>query len=105
MVVVSALPPRKTMMSPDVLAVVHFLKFFRQYLLGRQFLLRTDHSALQWWRRTPQPIGQHARWLTIIEEFNFDVQHRPGTAHRNADALSRRPVLVEIVREKKNPVT
>jgi transposase InsO family protein len=89
----------------ELLAVVHFLKFFRQYLLGRQFLLRTDHSALQWLRKTPQPIGQHARWLTIIEEFNFDVQHRPGTAHRNADALSRRPILVEVIRERKNAVT
>lgn len=70
------------------------MKTYRAYLLGRKFLLRTDHSALQWLRRTPLPIGQQARWLTTIEEFDFDVKHHAGTAHVNADALSRRPHLV-----------
>src|SRR6218665_2165023 len=78
----------------ELLAIVYFLKTYRAYLLGRKFLLRTDHSALQWLRRTPLPIGQQARWLTTIEEFDFDVKHRAGTAHVNADALSRRPHLV-----------
>jgi transposase InsO family protein len=75
----------------ELLAAVHFLKSHRQYLLGREFLLRTDHAALQWLRRTPEPIGQQGRWLEILEEFNFTVEHRPGAKHGNADALSRRP--------------
>ena len=41
----------------ELLAVVHFLKLFKQYLLGRQFRVRTDHAALVWLRRTPDPIG------------------------------------------------
>ena len=73
----------------ELLAMVTFVKKFRQYLLGRPFTVRTDHAALQWLRRTPEPIGQQARWLEILEEFNFDVEHRPGTKHGNADALSR----------------
>jgi len=56
----------------ELLAVVHFLRHFRQYLLGFEFLVRTDHAALQWLRRTPQPIGQQGRWLEILEEFNID---------------------------------
>jgi hypothetical protein len=75
----------------ELLAVVFFLKYFRQYLLGRPFLIRTDHAALQWLRRTPQPIGQQSRWLEILEEFDFVIEHRPGAQHANADALSRRP--------------
>ena len=75
----------------ELLAVVFFVKYFRQYLLGRHFLLRTDHAALKWLRRTPEPIGQQSRWLEILEEFNFTVEHRPGLKHANADALSRRP--------------
>jgi len=74
----------------ELLALVTFVKKFRQYLLGRSFLIRTDHAALQWLRRTPEPIGQQARWLEILEEFDFTVQHRPGSQHVNADALSRR---------------
>jgi len=44
------------------------LKTFRQYLLGRRFVIRTDHAALQWLRRTPEPMGQLARWMTLIEK-------------------------------------
>jgi len=75
----------------ELLAVVFFMKHFQQYLLGVQFVVRTDHAALQWLRRTPEPIGQQSRWLEVLEEFNFSVEHRPGTKHGNADALSRRP--------------
>jgi hypothetical protein len=34
----------------ELLAVVFFLEHCEQYLLGRQFLVSTDHSALQWLR-------------------------------------------------------
>jgi len=77
------------------LAVVYGLKVYRQYLLGRPFVIRTDHSALQSLRKTPEPIGQQARSQTFIEQFNFVTMHRPGTRHRNADALSRRPIPEE----------
>ena len=80
----------------ELLAVVHFLKYFKQYLLGRSFKVRTDHAALTWLRRTPDPIGQQARWLEQMEEFNFIVEHRPGSRHSNADALSRRPCTKKV---------
>jgi len=75
----------------ELLAVVHFMRYFRQYLLGRQFRVRTDHAALTWLRRLREPIGQQARWLEVMEEFDFVIEHRPGSKHKNADALSRRP--------------
>ena len=74
----------------ELLALVTFVKKFRQYLLGRHFVIRTDHAALTWLRRCSEPIGQQARWLEILEEFDFDVIHRPGIRHTNADSLSRR---------------
>ena len=75
----------------ELLAVVYFLRHFKQYLLGRQIRVQTDHAALTWLRKTPEPIGQQARWLEIMEEFDFTVEHRPGVRHTNADAMSRRP--------------
>ena len=79
----------------ELLAVVYGLKTYRQYLLGRQFVIRSDHSALQSLRRTAEPIGQQPRWQTFIEQFSFVIMHRPGTRHRNADALSRKPFVEE----------
>lgn len=75
----------------ELLAVVHFVKYFKHYLLGRKFTVRTDHAALQWLRKIPEPVGQQARWIGFLEEFDFVVIHRPGAQHLNADALSRKP--------------
>ena len=73
----------------ELLAVVWATSHFRQYLLGRRFLLRTDHSALQWLFNMKDPTGQLARWLLQLSELEFDIVHRRGVLHNNADALSR----------------
>ena len=75
----------------ELLAIVYGLKQFRQYLLGRHFAIRTDHMALSWLRRTPEPMPQLARWLTFIEQYDYEVLHREAKRHGNADGLSRRP--------------
>jgi len=77
----------------ELLAIVHFTRHFRQYLLGKQFVVRTDHAALTWQQRTHEPIGQNARWLELLGEYSFVVQHRRGASHTNADAISRHPCL------------
>jgi transposase InsO family protein len=77
----------------ELLAVVYYLKYFRHYLLGAKLpvRIRTDHAAILWLRRIPEPVGQQARWLETMEEFNFTVEHRAGRLHCNADAMSRIP--------------
>eukprot|EP00731_Ephydatia_muelleri_P028964 Em0020g608a len=75
----------------ELLAAVEFIHHFRQYLLGREFTLRTDHSSLVWLRNFKEPEGQLARWLEKLQEYSFSVVHRQGTKHGNADALSRVP--------------
>jgi len=75
----------------ELLAVVYFAKQFRSYLLGQEFLIRSDHSALQWLKNTPKSIGQQARWVEQLQEFNFRIEHRPGRTHGNANALPRWP--------------
>jgi len=74
----------------ELLAIVTGLKQFRQYLLGRHFVIRTDHAALTWLRRTAEPMPQLARWLTFIEQFDYEIEHQPGARHGNADGLSRK---------------
>ena len=75
----------------ELLAVVTFVQHFRPYLLGQEFILRTDHGSLMWLTNFKEPEGQLARWLECLQEFNFETVHRPGKKHGNADALSRRP--------------
>jgi len=76
----------------ELLAVIFGLKQYRQFLLAREcFVIRTDHAALTHLMRTPEPLGQQARWLDLLAEYNFKILHRAGAAHRNSDVLSRKP--------------
>ena len=73
----------------ELLAVVYFIKYFRHYLLGRHFKLRTDHGSLTWLYKFKDPDGQVMRWIQQLSCYDFKIVHRPGTKHGNADALSR----------------
>ena len=75
----------------ELLALVEFIHYYRYYLLGRKFRVRTDHHALQWLTSFKEPQGQVARWLEKLQEYDFEIVHRPGRNHVNADAMSRRP--------------
>ena len=52
----------------ELLAAVEFIHHFWQYLLGRDFTLRTDHSLLVWLRNFKEPEGQLVRWLEKLQE-------------------------------------
>ena len=70
-------------------AVVKAIKHFRPYLYGQTFKLRTDHTSLRWLCRRREPSAQVARWLEILSEFKYNLEHRPGIKHGNGDGLSR----------------
>jgi len=42
----------------EMLAAVYGLKQFKQYPLGRHFVLRSDHAALTFLRSSAEPVGQ-----------------------------------------------
>lgn len=74
----------------ELLAVVDSLKTFRHYLLGQKFSVRTDHVSLKWLMSFRDLEGQLARWLERLQQYDFEILHRKGLAHKNADGLSRR---------------
>ena len=61
---------------------------FRHYLIGRKFVVRTDHNSLTWLLNLKEPQGQLARWLEELSQFYMVVRHHSGSKHANADALS-----------------
>lgn len=75
----------------ELLAIILGVKNFHHYLYGTQFIVRTDHGALTWLLKFKNPEGQMARWLQMLNTYNFEIHHRPGRQHGNADGLSRRP--------------
>uniref|UniRef100_A0A669DCK1 Reverse transcriptase/retrotransposon-derived protein RNase H-like domain-containing protein n=1 Tax=Oreochromis niloticus TaxID=8128 RepID=A0A669DCK1_ORENI len=77
----------------ELLAVVLAVRHFRPYLHGCRFLLCTDHASLTWLLNFKHPEGQVARWWEVLPGYDFEIQHRAGRQHGNADALSRRPCM------------
>ena len=62
----------------ELLALVHFVKYFRIYLYGHEFTARTDHGSLRWLANFKDPEGQLARWLETLSSYSMKIKHRPG---------------------------
>ena len=78
-----------TVTEREALGMIYSVQKFRHYLLGYPFVFHVDHDALKYMINKPQLSGRIARWVLLLQEFNFTVEVRPGKKHGNADHLSR----------------
>lgn len=83
----------------EVLAIIKSIKKFRVYLLGNKFKIVTDCKSFATTMSKKDSSLRVSHWALQLEEFQFSVEHRAGTAMRHADALSRNPVSVYMVQE------
>ena len=72
-----------------MVALVWAAKYFRCYLYGKRFVVRTDHSALTYMRNFADNNSRLLRWSLKLSELDFVVEHRAGSKIGHADALSR----------------
>ncbi len=77
----------------ELWAIVYFVTTpFSFYLQVREFILRTDHSSLQWLKGFHDKASNVlASWLYFLEPYqpHMKIEHRAGIKHGNVDALSR----------------
>ena len=84
--------PRETQYSTvekECLAIKAATHAFRVYLLGRQFIIQTDHRALKWLDRLKDNNARLTHWSLALQPYQFVVQYQAGSANNNADGLSR----------------
>jgi hypothetical protein len=62
----------------ELTAIVHSLKMWRHYLLGRRFMLMTYHSALRYLFDQPKLNTIQAKWMALLSEFDFEIKHIKG---------------------------
>jgi hypothetical protein len=72
----------------ELAAIVHTLKMWRHYLLGRRFLLMTDHCGLRHLFYQSKLNSRKDRWMALLSEFDFEIKHIKGKENRVVGALS-----------------
>lgn len=81
----------------ETLAVVESLKRFRIYITGIQVKVVTDCAALRTTLTKKDLIPRIARWWLTIQDFDLEIEYRPGERMKHVDALSRNPVSSHIL--------
>lgn len=71
------------------LALVEAVKHYREYLVGRKFIVYTDNSAIATLFKEKEPSGRMIRWIHVLTEFDCEIRHRDGKFNPVADYLSR----------------
>ena len=80
---------RYSTVEKECLAIKLGVHAFRVYLLGRPFVVQTDHRSLEWLHRLKENNARLTRWSWSLQPYNFSIEHRAGRKNGNADALSR----------------
>ena len=75
----------------ECLAVVEYVRHFRHYLYGQNFLVVTDHQALRWLHSVKDPSSRLMRWRLKLRDYQYEIVYKSGKTNKNADALSRNP--------------
>lgn len=74
----------------ELLAIVGALDKFEDQLMGRQFMVVTDHRSLEYFKRQPSLSPRQVRWYEFLSRFHFNIVYVKGHLNLVADALSRK---------------
>ena len=72
----------------ELYVVFRALKMWEHYLVQREFILFSDHHALQFINSQNNMNRMHVRWVSFIQRFTFTLKHKAGQLNKVADALS-----------------
>jgi hypothetical protein len=70
--------------------MVHALKIWRHYLMGKRCELYTDHKSLKYIFTQANLNLRQTRWLELIKDYDLGINYHPRKANVVADTLSRR---------------
>ncbi|KAJ1704458.1 hypothetical protein LUZ63_004237 [Rhynchospora breviuscula] len=77
---------------------------WRQYLLGRHFIIRTDHRSLHHMLQQTVQTPEQQQFCSKLVGYDFSIEYKLGASNAAADALSRvregapRPVFMSLSR-------
>lgn len=79
----------KSTIEKELCALHWAIKFFRPYVYGVKFVVRSDHKPLQYLFSLRDPTSKLSRMRMDLSEYDFVVEYLKGKDNVLADALSR----------------
>jgi hypothetical protein len=74
----------------ELAIMVHALKNWRRYIMGKRRELYTDHKSLKYIFTQSNLNLRQRRWLELIKNYDLGINYHPRKANVVADTLSRR---------------
>lgn len=78
-----------TVTEREALSIIWSLNRLRTMVLGMDLIIRTDHKALTFLKGCALTSGRLARWIVLLNEFDYTVEHIPGKDNFVPDLFSR----------------
>ncbi|KAG2469484.1 POL3 protein, partial [Polypterus senegalus] len=76
-------------LEKEGLAIKWAIDSLKYYLLSTEFVVESDHRALQWIQRMRHSNARVARWYLSLQPYKFQVRYVSGKKNLVADYLSR----------------
>jgi hypothetical protein len=85
----------KPIYEKEMMTILHALKKWCPYLIGRHFKVKTDHDSLKYFLEQRLSSEEQQKWVTKILGYDFEIVYKKGKQNVVADALSRKDEDVE----------
>eukprot|EP00253_Pinus_taeda_P013528 PITA_13528 len=68
----------KSIYEKEMLAILHALKKWRTYLMGRHFKVKTDHDSLKYFLEQRLSFEEQQKWVTKMLGYDFEIIYKKG---------------------------
>jgi len=83
----SAQATRWSTIEQEAFGIFYAVQKLAYYLMGKEFVIETDHNNLLWMERSK--VAKIIRWRLYLQSFRFKIRHIAGKKNLVADWLSR----------------
>ena len=77
----------------EMLAIMHALAKFRQYLVGGKFIVKIDQNSIRHFLTQKEVNDKQQKWVRKVQSYDFDIEYKNGKMNVVANTLSRNPTL------------
>ncbi|KAK3779718.1 hypothetical protein RRG08_013673 [Elysia crispata] len=78
-----------SVVEKECLTLIWAIKNISTYLIGREFIVETDHPPLLDLNRAKSENGRLMRWTLLLVLYRFNLRSVKGTENQGRDFLSR----------------